>query len=69
MNNDLSETRWRQVREQTRKWWDKLTDADLDRIGGEAYRLADALQEKYHYTRKHALSQSNHWLQDHLDTP
>ena len=49
MNNDISEARWQQVGGQTRKWWGKLTDDDLERIGGKAERLADVLQEKYGY--------------------
>lgn len=68
MNNDMLEARWRLVREQTRKWWGKLTDDDLERIGGKAERLADALQEKYGYTRQHAESQGNRWLHEHQDT-
>jgi uncharacterized protein YjbJ (UPF0337 family) len=67
MNNDISAARWQQVREQTRKWWGKLTDDDLKRIGGKAERLADALQEKYGYTRLHAESQSIRWMRDHQD--
>ncbi len=67
MNDDMSEARWRQVRAQTRKWWGKLTDDDLERIGGKAERLADALQEKYGYTRQHAESQSSRWMYDHHD--
>ncbi len=69
MNNDMLEARWRLVRGQTRKWWGKLTDDDLERIGGKAERLADALQEKYGYTRQHAESQSNRWMHDHQDAP
>jgi uncharacterized protein YjbJ (UPF0337 family) len=65
MNYDMSEVRWRQVREQTRKWWGKLTDEDLERIQGKAERLANALQDKYGYTRPHAESQSNRWLYEH----
>jgi uncharacterized protein YjbJ (UPF0337 family) len=67
MNNDLLEPRWLQVRELTRKWWGKLTDDDLEWIGGKAERLADALQEKYGYIRQHAESQSNRWMRDHQD--
>lgn len=65
MNNDMLEVRWRQVREQTRRWWDKLTDEDLERIEGKAERLAEALEERYGYTRQHAESQSNRWLREH----
>jgi uncharacterized protein YjbJ (UPF0337 family) len=69
MNNDILEARWRLVREQARKWWGKLTDDDLERIGGNAARLADALQERYGYIRQHAESQSNRWMHDHQDIP
>jgi len=67
MSNDILEARWQQVGGQTRKWWGKLTDGDLERIGGKAERLADALQEKYGYTRQHAETQSNRWMQAHQD--
>jgi uncharacterized protein YjbJ (UPF0337 family) len=67
MNNDILETRWQQVRGQTRRWWGKLTDDDLERIDGRATRLADALQERYGYTRLHAESQSNRWMRQHRD--
>jgi uncharacterized protein YjbJ (UPF0337 family) len=67
MNNDMPEIRWRQMGGQTRKWWGKLSDDDLEKIGGKAERLADALQEKYGYTREHAESQSNRWMHDHQD--
>ena len=69
MNNDMAEATWLQVREQTRKWWDKLTDEDLERIGGKSERLADALQEKYGYTRQNAESQSDRWMHDHQAVP
>lgn len=67
MNNDMLDARWRQVRTQTRKWWGRLTDDDLERIEGKAERLADALQDKYGYTRQHAELQSNRWLHEHQD--
>ena len=67
LSNDILEARWQQMGGQTRKWWGKLTDDDLERIGGSAERLADALQEKYGYTRQHAESQSNRWMHDHQD--
>ena len=71
MNYDIPEARWQRVRGQTRKWWGKLTDDDLERIGGNAERLADALHtppaQKYGYIRQHAESQSNRWMRDHQD--
>jgi len=67
MNNDISPARWQQVRGQTRTWWGKLTDDDLEWIGGKAERLAHMLQEKYGYIQQHAESQSNRWMHDHQD--
>ena len=67
MSNDISVAGWQLVGGQARKWWGKLTDEDLERIGGKAERLADALQEKYGYTRQHAESQSNRWMHEHQD--
>jgi uncharacterized protein YjbJ (UPF0337 family) len=69
VNNDMPETRWQEVCGQTRKYWGKLTDDDLAGIAGKAARLADALQERYGYTRWHAESQSNRWMRDHQADP
>jgi len=67
MNNDISTARWQQVRGQTRTWWGKLTDEDLEWIGGKAERLAHMLREKYGYIQQHAESQSDRWMRDHQD--
>lgn len=69
VNNDISATRWQQVRGQTRTWWGKLTDDDLEWIGGKAERLAHLLQEKYGYTPQHAVAQSDRWMRSHQDDP
>ncbi len=69
MNDDMLEARWQEVGGQTRKYWGKLTDDDLAGIEGKAARLADALQERYGYTRWHAESQSNRWMRDHQVDP
>jgi len=67
VNNDIPAARWQQVRGQTRTWWGKLTDDDLEWIGGKAERLAHMLQEKYGYIQQHAESQSDRWMRDHQD--
>jgi uncharacterized protein YjbJ (UPF0337 family) len=67
MNNDISAARWQQVCGQTKTWWGKLTDDDLEWIGGKAERLAHMLQEKYGYIQQHAESQSIRWMRDHQD--
>ncbi len=54
MNKDVMKGKWKQVRGQVRIWWDKLTDNDLDRIGGNFEMLVGLLQQKYGYTRQRA---------------
>ena len=54
MNKDIVEGKWKQMRGETKAWWGKLTDDDLERAAGKFEVLAGLLQEKYGYTREAA---------------
>jgi len=54
MNNDIFEGKWKQMRGQAKVWWGKLTDDDLEKVGGKFDQLIGLLQEKYGYTRQQA---------------
>ena len=54
MNKDVFEGRWKQLRGQAKEWWGKLTDDDLERVGGKYDQFVGVLQEKYGYTRERA---------------
>jgi len=54
MNNDVFEGKWKQMRGQAKVWWGKLTDDDLEQVGGKFDKLVGLLQEKYGYTRQQA---------------
>jgi uncharacterized protein YjbJ (UPF0337 family) len=54
MNQDIFEGKWKQIRGQSKVWWSKLTDDDLDHAAGKFDVLAGMLQEKYGYTRERA---------------
>ena len=54
MNNDVFEGKWKQMRGQAKVWWGKLTDDDLEKVGGKLDGLLGVLQEKYGYTRQQA---------------
>jgi uncharacterized protein YjbJ (UPF0337 family) len=54
MNKDVFEGKWKQIRGETKAWWGKLTDDDLDRAAGKIEVLTGILQEKYGYTRERA---------------
>jgi uncharacterized protein YjbJ (UPF0337 family) len=52
MNKDEFEGKWKQVKGQAKVWWGKLTDDDLEQVGGNFDKFAGLLQEKYGYTRE-----------------
>jgi uncharacterized protein YjbJ (UPF0337 family) len=54
MGNDIFEGKWQQIRGQARIWWGKLTDDELEQVGGQFNKLSGLLQEKYGYTRRQA---------------
>ena len=54
MNQDVFEGKWKQVRGQAKEWWGKLTDDDLDRVGGKYEQFVGLIQQKYGYTRERA---------------
>ena len=45
------EVKWQQIRGQARQWWSKLTEADLERVGGSLEEFLVILQAKYGFTR------------------
>jgi uncharacterized protein YjbJ (UPF0337 family) len=54
MNNDVFAGQWRQMRGSLKSWWGKLSDDDLERVGGEKDKLVGLLQERYGQTRDEA---------------
>ena len=54
MNDDVFEGRWKQIKGDAKKFWGKLTDDDLDKVGGQFDVFAGLLQEKYGYSREQA---------------
>lgn len=51
---DIVEGKWKQMHGQAREWWGKLTDDDLEKVGGKAEAVIGLLQERYGYTRERA---------------
>jgi uncharacterized protein YjbJ (UPF0337 family) len=54
MNNDVFAGKWKQMRGQAKVWWGKLTNDDLEKVGGKYDQLIGLLQQKYGYTRQQA---------------
>lgn len=63
MNQDIFEGKWKEMKGQVKEWWGKLTDDDLERVGGKADQLIGVLQQKYGYTKEHAEEEFNRRLE------
>jgi len=59
MNKDVFEGKWKEMRGQVKEWWGKLTDDDLERVGGKFDQLIGVIQEKYGYTRERVEKEFN----------
>lgn len=44
---NIASGQWKQMKGKVREQWGKLTDDDLDKIGGDRERLVGRLQEAY----------------------
>ena len=64
MNNNVFEGKWKQIRGQAKLWWGKLTDDDLEKVGGKFDQLIGLLQEKYGYTQQQAEEEFNRRLKE-----
>jgi uncharacterized protein YjbJ (UPF0337 family) len=54
MNKDIFEGKWLQLKGGLKQWWGKLTDDEIEQIGGSADKLIGKLQEKYGWSRDEA---------------
>ena len=54
VNFDILAGRWKHMRGELRSWWGRLTEDDLEQIGGQHDKLIGKLQERYSYTRERA---------------
>jgi len=54
--------RWKQMKGSVKKNWGKLTDDDLEYIGGSKDQFLGRLQERYGIAREAAEQQANEWL-------
>jgi uncharacterized protein YjbJ (UPF0337 family) len=64
-NPDIFEGRWKQMRGELRSWWGRLTNDDLEQIGGQKDKLIGRLQERYGYARERAQQEVERRLQEY----
>jgi uncharacterized protein YjbJ (UPF0337 family) len=68
MNWDRIEGQWKQVTGKVREQWGKLTDDDLDVVGGKREQLAGKIQQRYGIAKDEAESQIATWERTVDDT-
>jgi uncharacterized protein YjbJ (UPF0337 family) len=61
MNWDRVEGNWKQAKGKVKEKWGKLTDDQLDVIGGRREQLLGVLQESYGIAKDEAERQINDW--------
>ncbi|HEX3323361.1 MAG TPA: CsbD family protein [Terriglobales bacterium] len=61
MNWDQVEGKWKQMKGVVRQKWGKLTDDDIDLIGGKQQELVGRLQERYGYSKEEAERNVDEW--------
>jgi uncharacterized protein YjbJ (UPF0337 family) len=64
-NPDIFGGRWKQMRGELRSWWGRLTNDDLEQIGGQKDKLIGRLQERYGYTRERAQQEVERRFQEY----
>jgi uncharacterized protein YjbJ (UPF0337 family) len=65
MNWDQVEGQWKQMKGTVREKFGKLTDDDLQVIGGKKDQFLGKLQERYGISREQAQKDLDNWLQSH----
>lgn len=63
MNWDQLQGKWKQSKGKFREKWGKLTDDDLDVIGGKRDQLVGRIQERYGVAKEIAQEQADAFVQ------
>lgn len=62
MNWDVIEGRWREMKGKIKTKWAKLTDDDLDAVGGKRHEFLGRLQQRYGYKKDEAEKHLDDWM-------
>ena len=61
MDWNIIEGRWKELKGHAREQWGKLTDDELEEVGGKKDRLVGKLQQKYGYAADEADRRADEW--------
>ncbi len=69
MNWDQIEGKWTEMKGEIRKKWAKLTDDDMEYIGGNKDKLVGRLQQRYGNSKEQAERDLEEWQRGIAETP
>jgi len=61
VNWEQAKGQWNQFKGSVRKQWGKLTDDDVEVVGGDYQRLVGKIQERYGISKEEAERQVSSW--------
>jgi len=61
MDWNIIEGKWKELKGNAREQWGKLTDDELEEVGGKKDRLVGKLQQKYGYASDEAARRADEW--------
>jgi uncharacterized protein YjbJ (UPF0337 family) len=61
MNNDSSHDHWMQLKSKIKEQWNRLTDDDLDVVGGKRDHLVGKIQERHGLSKDQAEAEFSNW--------
>ena len=64
MNEDTLKGKWEQLKGKVRTKWAKLTDDDVERVGGAKDQLVGRIRERYGHTKEDAEREVDDWLRN-----
>jgi uncharacterized protein YjbJ (UPF0337 family) len=65
MNEEILAGQWKQMRGALKSWWGKLSDDDLENIGGQKDKLIGVIQERYGQTLEQAQNEVDRRLNEY----
>jgi uncharacterized protein YjbJ (UPF0337 family) len=65
VNWDIIKGKWNQIKGDARIQWGKLTDDDMERIGGNKDKLVGTLQERYGWDKEEAERRADDFFAKH----
>ena len=61
MNADVFKGQWKQLKGDIKMRWNKLTDDDVEMVGGALEKLEGRLQERYGWKKEEARREIESW--------